>query len=185
MNLRILGGRWKGRMLQSPRSISTRPTQGVLRQAVFNICQCQIEDALFLDLFAGSGAMGLEALSRGAKKAVLVEKDLKAADCIRKNISLLQTESQAELLIGDLMHALKKLSKRNISFSLIYIDPPYEKSALLPEILDFIENHGLLAKEGTLFIETSSKDEEQSYACKELQIVNIRTFGIARLYQLQ
>lgn len=85
MTLRVIAGKYKGRSLKTPKATSTRPTQGMLREAVFNICQNEIEGAFFLDLFAGSGAMGFEAISRGAMKATLVEQNRQAQLCIKEN----------------------------------------------------------------------------------------------------
>ncbi len=185
MTLRILGGQYKGRILKSPKSKTTRPTQGVLRQAVFNICQQKIEQARFLDLFAGSGAMGLEALSRGASHAVFVEQDRGAALCIRENISLLHVEDKALLISVDLFLALTKLGKQKCSFDLIYIDPPYGNPDFLRTVLEEAEKQKLLAQEGTIFIEDSSLDPEINYESKFLKKVDVRRFGIARLYQFK
>ncbi len=124
MSLRIFGGIFKSRILKSPPSSSTRPTQGILRQAVFNICQQDDENALFLDLFAGSGAIGLEALSRGAAFAVFVEQNPAAARCIRENIRIWGSKKIKTLCLQR-VPALRHLSKLPFAFDLIYIDPPY------------------------------------------------------------
>ena len=89
MTLRIIGGKFKGRLIKTPKGEKTRPTSAILRKAVFDICQNQITDARFLDLFAGSGAMGLEALSRGASHATFVERDKHSVSCLKENLALL------------------------------------------------------------------------------------------------
>lgn len=182
MTLRILGGQYKGRIIRSPKGLTTRPTQGVVRQALFNICQASIRGARFLDLFAGSGAMGLEALSRGAAEAVLIERDREAARCIRENIALLQLKT-ATLLHMELQAALKFLTKKRALFDLIYIDPPYGEPHLLIEVLRQVERAEILAPESLLFIETSSQEEELIYESDRLKKRDERRFGIARLYQ--
>ena len=111
MTLRIIAGAYKGRLLKTPKGPSTRPTQGMLREAVFNICQNEIEGARFLDLFAGSGAMAFEALSRGASRIILVEENRNAIACIRENLSLLKAEERAALLPVKAARALQLLSK--------------------------------------------------------------------------
>ena len=183
MTLRILGGQFKGRTLKSPESSPTRPTQGILRQAVFNICQHQIQDALFLDLFAGSGAMGLEALSRGAKQSIFVEQNKSAARTINENIKILQTKDRSELLTMDVFRALKMLALRQMAFDIIYIDPPYGQPETIRSVLREIEKNNLAAVGGTIFFEDSSQDEELAYESIQLRKVSSRRFGIARLYQ--
>jgi 16S rRNA (guanine966-N2)-methyltransferase len=183
MKLRILGGQWKGRILHSPNRSPTRPTQGILRQAVFNICQHEIEGAEFLDLFAGSGAMGLEALSRGAKRAVFVEQDRFAAHCIRENIRLLGIDSSAKILMMDISKALLLLAKTNDAFDIIYIDPPYDQSSHTRAIVDQLNASHLIRPGHTLFIESASQNAEIDYSSEHLKTVSIRTFGVARLYQ--
>ena len=94
MGLRILGGTFRNRLLKSPKGEQTRPTLAVMRKSVFDILQTQIEGAAFLDLYAGSGAMGLEALSRGASHATFVDANRFALSCIEDNICLLKVENQ-------------------------------------------------------------------------------------------
>ena len=185
MTLRILGGAFKGRYLKSPKSSPTRPTQGILRQAVFNICQNEIIHARFLDLFAGSGAMGLEALSRGAPFAIFVEQDRSAARCIRENIEILQVQNRSELLAMDIFAALSTLSKRKAAFDIIYIDPPYVQAPIvIPSILLTLEKYSLLAPNGSVLIEESSQSEEKNYESTAFKQKSVRRFGIARLHQL-
>ncbi len=131
MSLKILGGKFKSRTLISPKTDATRPTLAVRRQAVFNILQNEIEEADFLDLYAGSGSMGLEALSRGAKTATFIETDRKAISCIKENMKLLEVESVCTLISYDVILALKKWIKSGVSFDIIYADPPYAPAAKL------------------------------------------------------
>src|SRR3972149_174780 len=125
--MRIIGGKWGGRALKAPKGTQTRPTLAITRKAVFDICQFAMSDAEVLDLFAGSGAMGLEALSRGALHVTFVDKSNEAIRCIRENLQTLDAEAAATILQADAMSALKKLEGRKKIFSFIYIDPPYEE----------------------------------------------------------
>src|SRR5690606_33771897 len=109
------------------------PTQGMLREAVFNICQNRIEEARFLDLYAGSGAMGFEALSRGAKSVVMVEQNKQAYLCIQENAKTLQVEPKIFQMPSQ--RALQCMAKEGYLFDLIYIDPPYD----LPIDLSLVE----------------------------------------------
>jgi len=185
MTLRILGGQFKGRILKSPKSSPTRPTQGILRQAVFNICQQQIPDARFLDLFAGSGAMGLEALSRGAELACFVEQNGPAARVIRENIQILQVTDHSELLVMDVFRALKILTKRNETFDTVYIDPPYGQTEMIRDVLQELEKNNLISPKAIVFFEDSTQDKELEYESSRLKLVSARRFGIARLYQYE
>ena len=145
--MKVLGGIYKGRTLKTPKTIKTRPTASKVKESIFNILQREIEEADFLDLFAGSGAMGIEALSRGAKSVTFVEKERVAAQCIRENLKGLDLE--AHLIQSDAFVAVKRLVKEGKQFAIIFLDPPYslDLSPLLPELFH------LLAQGGSLLIE--------------------------------
>lgn len=179
MTFRIIAGQFKGRILKAPKNSSTRPTQGVLREAVFNICQNEIEGARFLDLFAGSGAMGLEALSRGAAHATFVDNDKQALTSIRENIAILQIASRTAVIANDAIFVLKRLFSS--CFDIVYIDPPYDVS-----IIPFVEEllaHRLLAPNGLLFIEERYRRDYTPLSSSSLsQIGKARRFGNALLH---
>lgn len=151
--MRIIGGHFKHRQLMIPKQ-GTRPTLGAVREAVFNMCQGSIEGARVLDLFAGSGAIGLEALSRGAAHVTFVEKGKEAIRCLKQNIAALGVESQSTLYPLSVLQALTIIGKLNAPFDLIYADPPYGEG-WGPLILQAIDTQELLKKEGALFIEES------------------------------
>ncbi|MBI3900752.1 MAG: 16S rRNA (guanine(966)-N(2))-methyltransferase RsmD, partial [Chlamydiia bacterium] len=136
-------------------STEVRPTTGQLREALFNICQLYVEGARFLDLFAGSGAMGLEALSRGAAHATFVDNHRPALQAIRHNIASLKVEKETTVLTIDVFKALKLLAEQEATFEIIYADPPYGKTLSAP-VLEFIDKSSLLTQGGLLFIEDSS-----------------------------
>lgn len=140
--MRIIAGTFKGRSIKTPKTASTRPTQSMLREAIFNICQNEIEGSRFLDLFAGSGAMGIEALSRGAAHATFVEQNRTAIQCIKENIANFHLESVSRLIPIHFKRALVLLEKEQ--FDLIYIDPPYDMSIDLTSILPLLHPTGLL-----------------------------------------
>lgn len=158
--------------------MATRPTQGMLRESVFNICQNEIQGARFLDLFAGSGAMGLEAISRGASHATFVESDRNAIASIRENIAILQAASQTTLIPAKAEQALKRLSS---PFDIIYIDPPYDMpiSRHVEELLE----RGLIRENGILFIEERKSSHPSSLNFPELSLIGNRRFGEALLQQ--
>ncbi len=178
--MRITGGTLKNHPLISPKGTKTRPTSDKLRQSLFNICQHHVEGATFLDLFAGSGAVGIEALSRGASSATFIEKERLAANTLRKNLESLNLTSQSTLLIGDVLTLLKKLKGK--TFDLIYVDPPYEKGFQEKTLL-LIDTLGLLAPDGLLFLEESSSHPLSFSPLKSLALQKTRKVGSTSLYQ--
>ncbi len=180
MSLRMIAGKFKGRILKIPKTNSTRPTSSILREALFNICQFEIEGATVLDLYAGSGAIGFEALSRGAAHVTFVEKNRQAIVCIKENISLLKVESQTTLLTMDATSSLKKMKG---PFDLIYIDPPYD-TPIAPIVEEIIAKN-LLKEDSFLFIEEryDPDREENPIIIPSLTHVSTRKFGIALLHQ--
>lgn len=176
MTLRIIAGIHKGRPLKTPKGPSTRPTQGMLREAVFNICQNDIANARFLDLYAGSGAMALEAISRGAAQATLVEQNRHAIACIKENIATLNITT-ASLIPFDASRALTLLTKQAAIFDIVYIDPPYDQPIALEPLIP------ILAPGALLFIEErhNPKKAHKPATHPSLQLQDTRRFGIALL----
>ena len=149
--MKILSGLYKNRPLKTPRGDKTRPTSSKVRESVFNILQNRIEGARFLDVFAGSGSMGIEALSRGAKKAEFIEWDKQSAACIRENLALLKLHAPIHQQAAEI--AFKRLLKDKAQFDIIYIDPPYSL-----DVTPLLEKIGpLLAPEGILILEQSKR----------------------------
>jgi 16S rRNA (guanine(966)-N(2))-methyltransferase RsmD len=118
----VIAGEFRSRKLQSVEGVGTRPTSDRLRETLFNIIGPQVQGCVFVDAYAGTGACGLEALSRGARQAVLIEKDKKALDTIRANIRSLGAESRTRVIAGS---ASKHLD--GIAADIVFLDPPYEQ----------------------------------------------------------
>ena len=151
MTLKILGGKFKNRPIITSQSDALRPTKGILRQAVFNICQNEIQSSHFLDLFAGSGAMGFEALSRGASFVTFVEIDKSSVMAIHKTAEVLQVQDQMSIISLDILEALKRIKG---NYAIVYIDPPYSiEEKNLYEIMQALTKDGLLQKEALIFLE--------------------------------
>lgn len=150
--LRISGGIHRSRQLFSPPGNDTRPTRSLVREAVFSMLMREVPDSLALDLFAGSGAMGLEALSRGARFSVFCDKGQEALACIRKNIDLLGLKEQSAVFLMDWREAVLKLREEKHYFNLIFLDPPYKMDVGI--ILSAINNARLLADDGIIVLET-------------------------------
>ncbi len=132
MSLRIVGGFLKGRKIEVPKTFSFRPSSEMLRAALFNICQFHIENVHVLDLFSGSGALGIEAMSRGAAFCLFVEKDRKTASLIQKNLEALCISDRAQVVCGDVPTFVKTI--RGV-FQLVTLDPPYDFSKEHPELI--------------------------------------------------
>ena len=155
--MRIIGGRLKGRKIKSlsPKRGTPllRPTTDRVKESVFAILDQYIEGTLFLDLFAGTGNVGIEALSRGARKVYFVESNKKLCNLIKENLKSFGIEpSRYEVLCMDYIKALKLLKRRNVIFDFIYADPPYEKE-YYTRIVNLVKNLNLLDKDGILMLE--------------------------------
>ncbi len=148
--MRVTGGIFRGRTIRSTPGMAARPTTDKVRQSIFNILRNDIEETDFLDLFAGSGSMGIEALSRGANSAVFVESGYHQAECIKGNVHSL--DLKPELIKSDYKAACRLLAEAGRTFDIIFADPPYEKYSL-DEIAEIVLQYDLLRPEGFLIIE--------------------------------
>lgn len=156
--MRIIGGTFKGRRLKFPKRKTTRPTSSKVREALFNIIMSRVSDSVFVDLFAGSGAVGLEALSRGAKFVIFIEKDARACGVIKQNIKNLGIDKCKTLIIcDDAISGLKKLEKKGYSFDIIFIDPPYYKNMIEPS-LSLLKSSNLMNSDAIVILQYP-KDE--------------------------
>lgn len=153
MAVRILGGSHRSRLLVTPAGQNTRPTRSMVREAVFNILQGEVSGRQVLDLFAGSGAMGLEALSRGAAHAVFCDRQPQAVRAVKENLRHLQLEDKARVLQSDWHQAIGQLSRLGLQFHLIFLDPPY-KMDVDPLLKEFAKA-GLLEADGYIILEQS------------------------------
>ncbi len=157
--MRIIAGKFKGRQIYTVPGLTIRPTSDRVREALFSILRDEIEGRIVIDLFAGSGALGLEAISRGARKAVFIDNNISAISVIKKNIRKLGLKgSMASIYRLDLLAKFKKLASTPLLFDIIFIDPPY---ALLPSLIPLF--HFLVEWEkwnrgGIMVIEHSVKD---------------------------
>ena len=148
--LRIIGGQWRSRQLPFPDVQGLRPTTDRVRETVFNWLMPYLPGAKVLDVFAGSGALGFEALSREAADAVLLEKDSKAARMLKDNSALLK--ANAQVFQTD---SLNWLQTCDTQFDVIFLDPPFNKG-LLPNCIETIESKNLLAANGWIYIESEA-----------------------------
>ncbi len=154
--IRLTGGRFKGRQIQSPNNDKIRPTTGLVRESIFNQLQGYITDARFLDCFAGSGLMGFEALSRGAKSILAIEKNPAHARLIRQNVSTLKLEpSQYQLRQKAVEQQLKQSPER--PYDLVFMDPPYGYSNIT-EVLTLLATNHWVNNESLILVEQATED---------------------------
>ena len=172
--MRIVAGSRKGRRIDAPKGVITRPTGDRVREAVFSIVG-PVADAKVLDVFAGSGAMGLEALSRGASGAVFVERDREACRVITRNLEKLRLTG-AVVLCQEALRALREESARGHLYDLVLVDAPYEEWERYQEPLGALLSE-LLTDDGLAVVETSSRIEPEL----PLSLVTSRRYGSARI----
>lgn len=151
--MKLTGGEARGRRLKGPRGLRLRPTSDRVREALFNILAARVECSLFLDAFAGTGAVGIEALSRGAARVVFAERDRRALRLIAENLSLGSWHARSEVVAGDVGQTIDALTMRSSRFEIIFVDPPYETD--LPQSL-LAGFASLLAPDGVMVIEHRS-----------------------------
>lgn len=150
--MRIIGGLARGRTLVAPPGAKTRPTQDYVRESLFNIIRWDVEDARVLDLFAGTGALALESVSRGAAQAVMIDSDRAACEAIRKNVASVRLEEKCRLVQRDYRAAMELLAREGLRFDVVFIDPPYRMEntgEMCAELYDM----GLLARDFLLIVE--------------------------------
>jgi len=150
--MRIISGTSKGRKLATPKDLSLRPTSDRVKESIFNILRDQIEGRAVLDLFAGTGNLGIEALSRGAKKVLFVEKGKRALRLIQRNVAQFGLAERSEVLPIDANRAIGVLKQRKILFDLIFMDPPYEQG-LIERTLTKLNSHPIYHKDSILVVE--------------------------------
>ncbi len=151
--MRIIAGAARSLPLKSVEGMDMRPTTDRIKETLFNMIQNEVPGCRFLDLFAGSGQIGLEAVSRGAQSVVLVENDKKAVACIEENIRFTKSEKVAKLYANDVMRALRFMEGK-YQFDLIFMDPPYRKE-MEKEVLLYLASSALVAEDAKIIVEAA------------------------------
>lgn len=175
MSLRVIGGRFKGKPLASPKGWAVRPTAGRVREAVFNILFSRIHDAIVLDLFTGTGALGIEALSRGAARAVFVDSSQAALAVTRRNIQACGLESVAVTLRQDATRSLSGLTALNLLFDIVFMDPPYDRGAISVTLARLAEAGCL--KSGAILVTEHSFREPINEGTGRFNLYDQRKYG--------
>lgn len=158
--MRVIAGSAKRMPLKTVEGMDTRPTTDRIKETLFNMISEYLADSYFLDLFSGSGAIGIEALSRGAAHAIFVEQNKKAMNCIRENLKFTKLDDRAELYETDVINALSRMEGRK-RFDYIFMDPPYDQ-LWEKRVLEYLQESDLLSEDALIIVE-ASLDTDFSY----------------------
>lgn len=177
--MRVIGGKAKGTNLKSPAGIDIRPTSDRVREAIFSSVQRYIADAVVLDLFAGAGTLGIEALSRYANQVYFVDHSQKHIELIKENLIKTQLLQQAVLICSDAGRAIQKLSDQKIKVDVVFMDPPYEKD-LIHKTLEKVGKMEILSPGGVVVVECSKNDALPERVYDLCQTV-VKAYGSTRV----
>jgi len=179
--MRIVAGIAKGIRLDVPPGRDVRPTADRVREAMFSSLGARVPGSSVLDLFGGSGALGIEALSRGAALAVIVEHHRRAADVIAANLARAGLGERARLVRGDALRAIPALAAERLAFEVVFVDPPYAGD-LAARAIEAVFDRGLLAPEGIAVVE---HDKRRPFSCASaLRVAAEKTYGDTALTYL-
>ena len=153
INVRVIAGKYRSRKLQAPPGMSTRPTSDRLRETLFNVVAPRTPDSVWLDLYAGSGAIGIEALSRGAEQVYFVEVDKKAVRAIRKNFEALELREGYEILQGEVAQSIYMLDERGVTCDVCFVDPPYSMRGAYEQTLKALAGTRILKPDALVVVE--------------------------------
>lgn len=178
--MRIIGGKYRGKKLKEFEINTTRPTTDRVKESIFNLIQFDIPNATVLDLFSGTGALGIEALSRGASEVVFVDANKQAVSVIKEN--LLNIEGNFKLYNCDAVSALENFKKEQKKFDLVFLDPPYATD-LGVKAVEFLTQNHLMNEHGIIIFETAVDKDfkfDQNNYC-----VDVRKYGITNIFKIK
>ncbi|MDD2619609.1 MAG: 16S rRNA (guanine(966)-N(2))-methyltransferase RsmD [Syntrophomonadaceae bacterium] len=181
VKMRIISGRAKGKRLKAPSGNNTRPITDMIKESLFNVLGLGVAGSYFLDLFAGSGAVGIEALSRNAALVLFIEKDNNAIRVIKDNLINCGFDKGYEVYRNDVFKALDIIRKRGLYFDYIYIDPPFTNEPIFEETLKALDMAGILAGEGIIIIRTRRKKLLPS-KLKNIKKYRVNDYGESTLH---
>lgn len=178
LGVRVISGSARGLKLNTPGDDRVRPTTDRVKESMFNIVQDWVYDSQVLDLFAGSGALGIEALSRGASQAVFCDNSLDSIKIIKSNIEKARVVDRSKIVSGDYKRCLRDMEAKNQSFDMIFVDPPYYEG-LFEEVLDTIRSSKILKKDGIVIVEHDAK--RPIGQVEGLEVYKEKKYGITML----
>ncbi len=174
--MRVISGSARGKKLLCTEGLDVRPTLDRVKESIFNMIAFNISDSSVLDLFSGSGALGIEALSRGAKSAVFVDKSLTSLDITRKNLAMTHLEGKATVIKQDALDFVRSTAQK---FDIIFLDPPYE-SSIYDDIIREIKNSDVLNPSGLIIVEADSVLTPH-FECEPFKIYREKKYGRVKI----
>lgn len=173
--MRVIAGSARRLPLKTTEGLDTRPTTDRIKETLFNMLQYRIAGCRFLDLFSGSGAIGIEALSRGAREAVFVENNPRAAACIQENLTTTRLGDRAFLMRMDVLTALQRLEGKDGAFDYIFMDPPY-RHGLEQEVLAYLTDSSLADESTVVIIEAAKEDDTGWIEAMGWKLVRVKEY---------
>ncbi len=173
--MRVIGGRFKGHKLKAPQGRNTRPTEDRIKENIFNLLSHNYSQFYFLDLFAGSGGLGIELLSRGAEGGIFVDKNRRAVGEIKSNLESMNLMDYAEVWAMDFQKALDQCAREGLRFDCIFLDPPYERANFYHASLKAILDDNLLCENGRVVIERDRRIEIEFP--QDYEVLKERNYG--------
>lgn len=178
--MRIISGKYRGTVLNGHNIVGTRPTMDRVKESLVAMVQTKLKNAVILDLFTGSGSVGLEMISNGAKCAYLVDKNPKVIEVLKKNLVKLNPDEEVNLIKKDFKDACRYFKDNNIKFDIVFLDPPYELNFINPSI-QLIKEYNLLNEEGLIICESEfEKVENHGY-----EVYKERKYGSKKIIILK
>ncbi len=176
--MRIISGKYKGRKVEGYTIDGTRPTMDRVKESVLGMIQTKLDDSICLDLFTGSGSVGIEFLSNGAKKCYFVDNNYKVIETLNNNMKSLKVDNEYEVIKNNFENALKDFNNRGIKFDIVFLDPPYKLNYINPAI-SLIKEYDLLNNNGIIICEYENEEinteeytlfKERKYGSKKINI---------------
>ncbi len=177
--MRVIAGKARRLLLLTPAGLSTRPTSDKIKETLFNILQPRIAGAVFLDLFAGSGGIGIEALSRGARYACFADNSKEALQCIKSNLNHTKLADDATVYGMDWRSALTRMEAEKRKFDIVFLDPPYD-STMVEDALRYLSSSKLLAEDALVVAETSLRKQAEDLTGLGFRIDRVKEYKTNR-----
>ncbi|QSX06611.1 16S rRNA (guanine(966)-N(2))-methyltransferase RsmD [Sedimentibacter sp. zth1] len=178
--MRVISGNNKGKKLFAPKDMSVRPTSDKIKEAIFNMLGYIDEDSVVLDLFAGTGNVGIEFLCRGAKQCHFTDISHKSISFVKKNIALCKLEDKSMVYINDYEKAINYFTRCNVKFDYIFADAPYHLNCA-QKVIDLVLNNEILNKNGTLIIECEKTEKMFEYGIPSVLEYKEKIYGITKI----
>ena len=151
--MRVIAGKYRSRRLKGPGGMHLRPTSDRLRETIFDILGTSVQDSFFVDLYAGTGAIGIEAVSRGARETIFIESHKAGAKLVRQNLESLGIRDGVEVIEADVVKGLEKLATRHMVADFVFLDPPYQEGEEHLRVLEFLDESHLISPYGMVIVE--------------------------------